>query len=48
MVGCEVSLMKPKPKFVYPNKEIAFMAPNHEKKRDYYMNLYLPHLIDTL
>ena len=43
----EVFLMKPKHQFVYPSKEIAFMVPNHEKKRDYYMNPCLPHLIEN-
>ena len=33
---------------VYPNKENAFIVPNHEKEEDYYVNPFLPHLIEEL
>ena len=29
---------KTKHQFIYPNKEIEFMLPNHEKRGDYYVN----------
>ena len=48
MAGSEAFLMKRKDQFIYPNEENAFMVPNHEKKNDYYVNPYLPHLIDEL
>ena len=48
MVASEVFPMKPKHRLVYPNKENAFMPPNHVKKGDYYVNLCLPYLIDKL
>ena len=38
MVGSEVFFMKSKQQFIYPNEENKFMAPNHEKKGDYYAN----------
>ena len=41
----KVFLTKAKHQFIYPNKENAFMVPNHEKKEDYYMNLCLPYLM---
>ena len=43
MVGMEVFLMKPS-----INKENEFMVPNHEKKRDYCVNLCLSQLTDEL
>ena len=48
MVGSEVILMKPKDQFVYHNKENAFMVPNHKKKKDYHVNMCLPHLMNEL
>ena len=41
MVGSDVFLMKPKHQFIYPNKGNALMAPDHEKKGDYYMTPWL-------
>ena len=46
MVEKEVFFMKPSINIVYPNKENVFMMPNHEKKGDYYVNLYLSKSID--
>ena len=37
MVIREVFVMKPK-HIINPNKENVFLMPNHEKKRDYYVN----------
>ena len=31
---------------IYPNKKNEFMVPHHEKKGDYYVNLYLSQFID--
>ena len=44
MVGSEVFLVEPKHQFIYTNEENVFMALNHEKKEDYYMNPCLPQL----
>ena len=48
MAGSEVFLMKSKHKFIYPNEENEFMAPNNEKKGDNYAHLYLFQLTDEL
>ena len=41
-------LMKPKHHIIYPIEENVFMIPNHEKKRDYYVNQCSPQLKDEL
>ena len=46
MVGNENFLMKPKHNVIYPNEENVFVVPNHEKKRDNYINPFLSQLID--
>ena len=45
-VGSKVFLMKLGHQIIYPSKENAFMVPNQEKKGDFYMNLYVPYLIE--
>ena len=48
MVGREVLLTKPKHHAIYPYKKNEFMVPYHEKKGDYYVNLYLSKLTNEL
>ena len=43
-MGSEDFLMKPKHQLIYPNEENEFLAPNHEKKGDYYVYLCLSQL----
>ena len=37
-----------KASIIYPSEENVFMGPNHEKKRDYYMNPCQSQLKDEL
>ena len=39
MVERKTFLMKQNISIIYPNGKNVFMVPNHEKKRDYYVNL---------
>ena len=48
MVEIKVFPMRPKHQYHYPNEEIVFMVPNHEKKGDYHVNLGLSPLKDEL
>ena len=48
LVTSEDFFMKPMHQFIYPDKKNEFMVPNHEKKRDYYVNMHLSQLIDQL
>ena len=37
-----------KASIIYPNEDNVFKMPNHEKKKDYYVNLCLSQLKDVL
>ena len=48
MVGSEAFLTKTKHQFIYPKVENEFVALNHLKKGDYYVNPCLPQLKNEL